>query len=744
MKNAYIATYPPRQCGIGTFTENLYRSMVASDPVEPNHKRSFIVALKDTDEELNYPREVKFTIRQQFQEDYLNAAKYINMSGARCCILQHEFGIFGGKDGVHILPLLHQLKMPLVVTLHTVLQTPSYAQKEILQRICKMASRVVVMSRKAIEMLTGIYGIPKAKIVFVEHGVPAYRYIQEEAKKEFRLEQKKVLLTFGFVSRNKGIEIAIKAMSEVVKKHPDALYIVLGKTHPAVLRHVGEEYRLYLTQLIEDLNLEENVILLNEFTTQKELFKYLYASDIYITPYLNEQQVTSGTLTYAVGAGSAVVSTPYWHAAELLSNGRGVLFNFGDTGNLSRILIDLLDNTEKRLEIRKKALEYGKKISWPKIGSVYNDVIETVVEKDSKIEKKGLIPFDISLLPAYSIEYVKRLTDDFGIIQHGYFGIPNLKEGYCLDDNSRALLMALMAYKVKKDTSALRLCSTYLSYIHYMQNEDGRFRNLISFNRQFPEEVGSEDSFGRTIWALGYMMSNAPDDSYYQSSKHMFFKAMPHFEKLRSVRSIANTMIGISYYLQNHMSDDMMIEKLKKLAGFLIKEYGLNSHDKWNWYEELLAYDNAILPLAMLHAAEILPEKKVRNIAFESMQFLTEHTMGNGYLSIIGNQKWYNKKDDRSVFAQQPLDAMGMVLMFRQAYNISGNKDYLGRLFRSFKWFLGENDLRMSLFNHETQGCFDGLESYGVNQNQGAESVLAYLISYLNVLKAHEDYYRKE
>ncbi len=564
-KIAIIGNYPPRQCGIATFTKDL------NEGFKEIGVTTAIVAMNDGLNQYDYPDDVVFEVEQNVMASYIYAAQYLNANSFDAVILQHEFGIFGGKDGVHILPLLHQLKMPLVVTLHTVLQTPSYAQKEILQRICKMANRVVVMSRKATEMLTGIYGVPKSKIALVEHGVPAYRYIQEEAKREFRLQDKKVLLTFGFVSRNKGIEIAIKAMSEVVKKHPDILYIVLGKTHPAVLRHVGEEYRLYLTQLIEDLNLEENVILLNEFTTQKELFKYLYASDIYITPYLNEQQVTSGTLTYAVGAGSAVVSTPYWHAAELLSNGRGVLFDFGDTNELSRILTDLLDNPEKRLEIRKKALDYGKKISWPKIGSVYNDVIETVVEKDSKIEKKGPIPFDISLLPAYSIEYIKRLTDDFGIIQHGFFGIPNLKEGYCLDDNSRALLVALMAYKVKKDTSALRLCSIYLSYIHYMQNEDGRFRNLISFNRQFPEEVGSEDSFGRTIWALGYMMSNAPDDSYYQSSKHMFFKAMPHFEKLRSVRSIANTMIGISYYLQNHMSDDMMIEKLKQAGRFFNK-----------------------------------------------------------------------------------------------------------------------------------------------------------------------------
>ncbi len=744
MKNAYIATYPPRQCGIGTFTENLFNSMVTSDKDNPNQKKSFIVAINDVDDELTYPEEVKLTIRQEFQEDYLTAAKYINISGADCCILQHEFGIFGGQDGVHILPLLHQLNIPLIVTFHTVMQTPSYNQKEILQRICDMANRIVVMSHKAIEMLIEIYEIPEEKIVYIEHGVPDFQYVQQEAKKEFKLDKRKVMLTFGFVGRNKGIETAIKALPRVVEKHPDVLYIILGKTHPNVIRHAGEEYRLFLTQLIEDLHLEKNVVMLNEFTTQKELFKYLYASDIYITPYLNEAQITSGTLSYAVGAGSAVVSTPYWHAIELLSNGRGVLFDFGNTDELSNVLIDLLDNPQKRLAIREKAYEHGRKITWPKIGSIYNNVVEKVVDEDIKIEKKEVIPFDISLLPTFSIEHIKRLTDDTGIIQHAKFGIPNLKEGYCLDDNARALLLASMTYKVKKDASALRLSPIYLSYIHYMQNPDGNFRNFLSFTRQFLDEEGSEDAFGRTIWAIGYMLANPPNNSYYQMGKLIFDKATPIFDNLKSIRSIANTIVGVCHYLSSNMSDDIMIERLRKLTHVLIEHYEINAHDDWKWFEELLAYDNALLPLAMLHAAEILKEEAVRRVAFDSMNFLTEHTMSDGYLSIIGNEKWYNKKGDRSVFAQQPVDAMGMVLMFRQAYNITNDKSYLSKLFKSFKWFLGENDLHMSLYNHETHGCFDGLESYGINQNQGAESTLAYLISYLNVLKAHEDYYRKD
>ena len=744
MKNAYIATYPPRQCGIGTFTQNLFKSMIDSKEDKSENRNSFIVAMDDAEEMLTYPEEVKLTIRQELQEDYLAAAKYINVSGADCCILQHEFGIFGGQDGIYILPLLHELEIPLIVTLHTVIQNPSNNQKEVLQTICGMANRVVVMSHKAIEMLEEIYEIPSKKIAYIEHGVPDIQYIQEEVKKEFKLENRKVMLTFGFVGRNKGIETAIKALPKVVEKHPDVLYIVLGKTHPNVIKHAGEEYRLSLIQLIEDLKLENNVILINEFATQKELFKYLYASDIYLTPYLNEAQITSGTLSYAVGTGSAVVSTPYWHATELLSEGRGVLYDFGKTEQLSDALIDLLENPAKRLEIRRKARKHGHTITWPKIGGIYNHVVQTVVDEKVTIEKKEVVPFDISLLPEFSMKQIKRLTHDAGIIQHATFGIPNLKEGYCLCDNSRALLLALMAYRIKKDTASLKLIPTYLSFILYMQNEDGNFRNFLSFSREYLDEVGSEDSFGRTIWAVGYLLNYPPNSSYCQIGQLIFDKAKPHFDNLQSIRSIANTIIGISYYLRNHMYDDAMIEKLRELTYKLIDHYNINNHDSWHWYEALLAYDNAILPLAMLHATSILNEEKIKDVAFESMNFLVKHTMSNDYLSIIGNEEWFMKDGERSVYAQQPVDAMGMVLMFRQAYNLTGNKIYLTKLFKSFRWFLGENDLRVSLYNHDTQGCCDGIESYGINQNQGAESTIAYLVSYLNVLKAHEDYYRKE
>lgn len=744
MKIAYIGTYPPRECGIGTFTQNLYVAMTSQDENMSRIHDALIVAMDDQEESYNYPEEVQFKIRQEQQEDYIEAVRFINLSGADICMLEHEFGIYGGQNGVYILPLLHRLEIPLIVTLHTVLNTPSYNEKMILGEICKMATRIVVMSKKAIEFLTTIYGVPEEKIVFIPHGVPNLRFSHEMAKKEFKLEDKKVLLTFGFISRNKGIETVIRALPAIVAKYPETVYIILGKTHPAVLRHSGEEYRIFLLRLIKGLKLEKHVLFLNEFIHEKELFKYLYASDIYITPYLNEAQITSGTLSYAIGAGSAVISTPYWHAAELLEEERGRLFDFNNSEQLSAILMDLLDHPDELKKLRNNAYNYGKEITWQKVGTRFNDLTDQVIlESAGQIIKKDTA-LDPLILPPFLLDHVRRLTDDTGIIQHAKFGIPNLKEGYCLDDNARALLMVLMAYRQKKIPLALELSPVYLSYIHYMQNDDGMFRNFLSFSRSFLDEVGSEDSFGRSIWALGYLLGNAPNDAYYQTGKEIFFDAAPNFEKISSIRAVATTIIGICYYLQSNPHDEGMTERLRGIAYKLVNEYKSNREDGWHWFEPTLAYDNGMLPLSLLHAARILNDSIVTEIAIESMEFLSTLTFKEGYLSVIGNEKWYAKDGTPSMFAQQPLDVLAMVLMFHQAFYLTGDKNYLNKLYMSFMWFLGENDLRMNLYDFETKGCCDGLESDGVNRNQGAESTLAYLISHLTVLQAFEDFYKIE
>lgn len=736
MKLAYIGTYPPRECGIGTFTQNLADSMLTKGS---GVDEIMVVAINDHNLKYKYPPEVKLSIDQQQQSDYLKAADFINESGADACILEHEYGIYGGLSGVYILPLLHRLNIPIISTLHTILEKPSYNEKAILKEICKMSDRIVVMSHKAIQFLVEIYKVPKQKIALIEHGVPDIHFDSEESRKEFKLNDKKLLLTFGFIGRSKGIETVIKALPKIVEKHPEVLYIILGKTHPNVLRDAGEEYRNYLQDLSKSLGVSDHVLMLNQFIDKAGLFKYLAACDIYITPYLSIAQITSGTLTYAMGSGCAVVSTPYWHAAELLADDKGCFFDFNDVNGLSEVINDLFENPERLKQIQKKAANYGQNITWPEIGQKYTKLITNALATPKKAPTTKETEIDPEIMPPLSLMHIKRLTDDTGIIQHAKFGIPNLKEGYCLDDNARALLMTCMCYNHGKDPKALELMTIYLSYVHYMQNEDGSFRNFLGFNRNFLDKVGSEDSFGRTIWALGYLLANAPYDFYYQTGNLIFGVAFSHFTKVKSIRAIAYTIMGISYYMQRHPSDNGMKQVLRTLTDTLVTHYDQNQSDNWKWFESLLAYDNGILPLSLLHATQILKDKKVAEVAFASMDFLTEHTLKDTHLSIIGNKDWYFKDKERSLFAQQPLDAQAMVLMYQQAYKLTGNREYLTKLFTSYRWFLGENDMRMSLYNLETQGCCDGFENDGVNRNQGAESTLAYFISYFAVLQAYEE-----
>jgi len=736
MKLAYIGTYPPRECGIGTFTENLAEAMLINGV---DVKDILVVAMNDHNLEYQYPPEVKLSINQEEQSDYLKAAKFINSSGADACVLEHEFGIYGGLSGVYILTLLHHLKIPLISTLHTILETPSYNEKVILKEICRMSEKVVVMSNKAIQFLVEIYHVPMEKIALIEHGVPDIHFDKQQSRKELKLNKKKLLLTFGFVGRNKGIETVIKALPKIIENHAEVLYIVLGKTHPNVLRDSGEEYRDYLQTLIKTLDVGKHVLLLNEFVEETELFKYLAACDIYITPYLSVAQITSGTLSYAMGSGCAVVSTPYWHAAELLADDKGCFFDFNDSDNLAEVINELLEKPEKLKKIQAKASNYGQNLIWPKIGQKYAELIANELSKPKKspaIKERDIDPL---ILPPFSLTHIKRLTDNTGILQHAKFGIPDFKEGYCLDDNARALLMSCMYYKEKKDPQAVELMTAYLSFVHYMQNEDGSFHNFLSFNRNFLDEVGSEDSFGRTIWALGYLLAYSPMDAYYQTAKLIFSDAAPNFGKIQSIRGIAYTIIGICHYLKVHTSDDGMKRSLRTLTDTLVSHYDQNQTEDWKWFEVLLAYDNGILPLALLHATQNLRDKKVADVAFATMDFLTEHTLKDNYLSIIGNKDWYIKDKERSIFAQQPLDAQAMVLMYHQAYKLTRNRDFLKKVFTSFMWFLGENDMRLSLYDLETKGCCDGFEKDGINRNQGAESTLAYFISHLTVLQAFED-----
>ena len=741
MKIAYISTYPPRECGLATFNQNLIKAINANFTNQHLSETSVVIAMNNSDDvnEYKYPSEVKFVIRQNVQADYNAAADFINESDVDACILQHEFGIYGGESGIYVLPFLNKIEKPIISILHTILNSPTFLQKAIIREVAKRSSKVVVMGKRAVEFLTDIYQVPKEKIQVIQHGVPDLEApIINPVREIPSLKGKKILLTFGLISRNKGLETVVKALPKIIEKHPDAVYVVLGNTHPGIVKNSGEEYREYLKQLAVDLNVSDHLVFLNRFVEEEELINYLTAADIYITPYFNEAQITSGTLSYAVGAGAAVVSTPYWHAQELLDDNRGRLFNFKDNVGLAEIVNQLLDHPDKLNALKNNAYQYGLQLRWPIIGKSYIGIAEKAINHPDYSEKILRQIIDPSLMPAFELDYVKRLTDDTGIFQHAKYGIPNRKEGYCLDDNSRALIMALMAYQNNNDVEALDLLPVYLSYIHDMQLENGNFRNFLSFSRQFLDEEGTDDSFGRTIWSLGYLINAAPNRSYAEFGYELFFKAVPHFKNLTHLRGICNTITGLSYYLRTHPYDERILNELNILTDKLISAYHGTKGEDWHWFENQMTYDNAIFPLALFHAAEITGNPEVKQVAHESLLYLEKLTFNLNSCTPIGNDGWHvrGREGAMPIYDQQAIEIMAMVLMYFQAYIVTRESEYLKKMFSTYLWFLGENSLRIPLYDSETKGCADGLQPGGVNRNQGAESTLAYLISHLAVLQA--------
>lgn len=742
MKIAYISTYPPRECGLATFNQNLVNALSLNPSY--NSQQSFVVAMNESEnlDEHAYPKEVKFVIRQQNQQDYIDAANFINESDIDTVIIEHEFGIFGGNSGVFLLSLINRLKKPFITILHTVLKEPSFMQQTIIKEIALKSSKIVVMSKKAVLFLTSIYQIPKSSIKLIEHGVPDLEPIlnNEVAQSEL-FKNRKVLFTFGLISRNKGLETMIKALPSIAAEHPEVLYVILGNTHPGVVKHNGEEYRDSLKALAKDLGVENNIAFVNKFVSEEELHQYLTACYIYVTPYLNEAQITSGTLSYAIGAGAAVVSTPYWHAQELLADNRGKLFDFKNDKQLAQIVNELLSNEHKHQQLKQNAYQYGLDLRWPAIGNVYINVLEDALAAGNKPQRTVPPIIDVEGMPALNLNHINLLTDDTGIIQHARFGIPNLKEGYCIDDNARALIMALMAFEQDKNQKALKLIPVYLSFIQYMQREDGNFRNFLSFNRNYLDEVGSEDSFGRTIWSLGYLIAVAPNNSYREFGRELFSHSVTHFKDLKYLRGKANTVIGIANFLSVHQGDELLITEINQLAKSLVSSYHANKDGDWHWFEDILTYDNAILPLALLHHYEATGNQESYQIAMESIEFLNSFSFENGYLNPVGNAGWMKKHGKNPIYDQQAIETMAMVLLYAKTFEITKDIKYLNMMHTSYEWFLGKNSLHIPLYDFETNGCADGLQFNSVNRNQGAESTLAYFISHLAVLKAAEAEY---
>jgi glycosyltransferase involved in cell wall biosynthesis len=733
MAVAFVGTYGPRRCGIATFTADLAAAVTGPD----QRALPMVLAVTEPSGQYQYPAEVKFEIRQNVKADYARAAEFVNYSQVRLVCVQHEYGIFGGDDGGYILDLVRALRVPAIVTLHTVLKSPSANQAAIVQKLLVHCAQIVVMSEVARDLLASSYGVSGDKVRVIPHGIPVMdrNPDQESLKAQFGVAQRRLLLTFGLLSQNKGIETVIRALPTVVREFPDVIYFVVGATHPVVLRHEGEAYRTMLEREAEKLGVREHVVFRGQFVSADELCQYLQAADIFVSPYLNEAQVTSGALSYAMGAGAAVVSTPYWHAQELLADKRGHLFPFKDHEALGRTLLDLCRSPTELQRVRKAALAFTHPMEWPRIGDSYFDVMRVALRAGGR-PRVALAPAPTvaSALPELRLDHLQRMTDDTGIIQHATYSIPARRTGYCVDDNARALIVAVHADRAQASVAARALVTTYLSYLHCSQELDGSFRNFMSYGRSFEPAPASDDCTGRAIWALGVTATLAEDEGSRSLARDMLARALPHARQL-GPRGTAQAALGLVSLLVAAPGATELRDMLDYLVARLAERYDGHATDEWRWFEPALTYDNAILPLALFAAYEVTGERATLRIAREALEFLEEVCFTGDRLQLVGNTGWHSRGGDMARADEQAIDAAAFVLAFGYAFKVTADRHYLRRMREAFAWFLGANRLGVSMYDFATAGCCDGMGVTEVNRNQGAESTICFLLALLKMIE---------
>jgi len=748
---AFIGNYQPRQCGIATFTTDLCEAIAQ----EYKDSACIVLPVNDIEAGYEYPSRVRFELSEKDIESYRRAADFLNINSVDMVSLQHEYGIFGGRAGDYILALLRELRMPIVTTFHTVLKDPSSDQRRVLEEIASLSDRVVVMSNRGAEFLRDVYHIPAKKIDLIPHGIPDVPFVDPSFHKDlFGVEGKSVLLSFGLLSANKGIENVIKALPAILEKNPNVVYIIVGATHPHVIQNEGETYRLSLQWLAQEHGVEANVIFYNRFVSSEELVQFISAADIYITPYLDEAQITSGTLAYTVGAGKAVISTPYWYAEEMLADGRGALVPFSDPQALAEQVVDLLGNESKRHSMRKRAYLFGRDMVWPQVAHNYMRAFERARDDHRYFAAAefALKPLDkrAGELPPLKLDHYRTLTDDTGMFQHAIFTMPNYREGYTTDDNVRALLVGVLLEEVGV-TETVDLANRYLAFTYYAFNmENRRFRNFMDYQRNWLEEIGSDDSHGRAMWALGTVLGRSNTPSLQNMAGRLFQLSLLSILETTSPRAWAFALIGIHAYLERFAGDSRVSQVQEELADRLLGLYQHNRKDGWHWFEDKLTYCNAALSHAMLLCGQSIPNAEMTEAGLESLRWLADlqkSEVGSGHFVPIGSNGFYPMDGERARFDQQPVEAQGMVSACLEAFRVTGKKSWHREARLAFEWFLGRNDLHTSVYDPTTGGCRDGLHPDRPNENQGAESTLAFLQSLLelrlakNTMITNEDDY---
>jgi glycosyltransferase involved in cell wall biosynthesis len=730
---AMLGNHAPRHCGIATFTTDLSDSVAAEFP----DLDCFVLAMNDGDRHYGYPPRVRFEIAENDPTSYRRAADFLNVNAVDVVCVQHEYGIFGGKSGSHVLALLRELRMPIVTTLHTILGTPTLPQRAAMDEITRLSERLVVMSAHGEALLRDVHGVPEQKIDRIPHGIPSVP-LANRSKDQLGVEGKFVLLTFGLLSPDKGIEHVIDALPGILAKHPDTVYVVLGATHPHVKERQGEAYRLMLELRAQRLGVDSSIIFHDRFVSQGELVEFLSAADIYITPYLKPEQITSGTLAYAVGAGKAVISTPYSYARELLAEGRGVLVPWKDAQAITREVVDLRSDETKRHALRERAGAYGQTMRWPVVARRYVESFQRARDEHAQRRRTAFRAKTLANrpaeLPEIQLEHVRLMSDQTGILQHASFDVPRYDDGYCLDDNARALLlMTLVEDAGIADGKIVRaLASRYLAFVcHAFNAERGRFRNFMSYSRQWLEDCGSEDSHGRALWALGTVVGRASRPGKQSLGGELFHAALPSITDFTSPRAWAYALLGIDEYLRAFQGDSSVQSIGTVLAERLLNLFRRTSDPAWPWFEDRLTYANARLSQALIVSGSWMDHEEMRVAGTRSLRWLAElQCSEDGYFAPIGSNGFYRRGARKPLFDQQPVEACAMVSSCLEAARMTGEPTgWEEHARRAFSWFLGQNHLQQSLYDATTGGCRDGLHAERMNENQGAESTLSFLLA---------------
>ncbi|MGE5393899.1 MAG: glycosyltransferase [Candidatus Saccharibacteria bacterium] len=723
-----ISSYPPRECGIATYSKDLITAL------ESKFSPSFdikVCALETGDVTYEYGDEVKYRLDTSQPSAFFPIALSINRDeNIEIVFFQHEFGLYYQQEEA-FLQFIHQLTKPVICTFHTVLPHPDEAFRAKVQQICAACRSLVVMTHNSEQILINEYDIAQEKITVIAHGTHLTGHVDVDYLKEkYGINQHKVLSTFGLLSSGKSIETTLDAMPAIVKSNPDVLFLIIGATHPEVVKHEGEAYRHMLEAKVIQNGLTEHVRFINRYLDLSELLEYLQLTDIYIFSSKDPNQAVSGTFAYAMSCGCAIISTPIPHAKELLTEDTGIIFDFGNSEQLAGAVNKLLHDEPLRQRIIINTLQKIISTSWENAAVAHAILFNRI--SNSKI----MLKYD---LPAIKLDHLYRMTTDFGILQFSKISQPDAGSGYTLDDNARALIAICMHYELFPNEKDLTYLQIYLNFIDYCQQANGHFLNYIDEDKNYTEQnqaVNLDDANGRAIWALGYLISKKsilPSELIF-SARTIMEKALTQLDNIYSTRAIAFCLKGL-YYYQHELSKTPVIVLVKTMADKLVQLYNHASEKNWEWYESYLTYANSVLPESLLCAWLVTGDNQYREIARQSFDFLLSHIFTESGIEVISNKRWFIKGTEKEKYGEQPIDVAYTVLALSKSYDVFKDPAYLEKMTLAFDWFLGHNSIHQIIYNPRTGGCFDGLEENNVNLNQGAESMVSYLMARLTVEK---------